>query len=102
MELYLDSNEAKNRVRAGDADAPGMGAPVRTQAIDTRQLPDVKFSDFGYSVISPTTLAQTPASSASLQQQPAPPKPATFEDFGYSAAIKLPQPPAPAPAAAAS
>ena len=53
MELYLDSNDAKVRVRAGDADAPGMGAPERT-AIDTSRMPTAaKLSDYGLSVAVP-------------------------------------------------
>ena len=54
MELFLDSTEARARVRAGDADAPGMGAP-RTSAIDPGQVPKApRLADFGMSLAIPS------------------------------------------------
>ena len=100
MELYLDSNDARSRVRAGDADAPGMGAP-REMAIDPNRAPKAaSLSDFGLSLALPGTPSPQPSPQGGATQQAMQPTQAqrspTLADFGLSLAVAPTPTPAPA------
>mgnify|MGYP000965306334 CR=1 FL=1 len=78
-ELYLDSQEARKRVRAGDADAPAVKAIPDPINVSQASIPKPKsFEDFGYSL---STNLQSPGATSTQ-------KPKSFEDYGYTTQIK--------------
>lgn len=93
MELFLNSQDAKQRVRAGDADPPSVPGIVPPVNVAQATPAPKSFEDFGFTLAINPTGRSVPAVDQSTQQPSSP----RFEDFGFTVATQPVTAPAPAP-----